>query len=84
MRPPEAVACAVDPRYLCVEGTCIHFPKLLQIARTLNDALNEAEGILIDNTEAAGLAAATAIQEADEALGTIDFTDCRPVRPGCN
>lgn len=84
MRLLEAVACAVDPRNLCVRGTCIHFQELAQLARTLNDALGEAEEILSDNTEAAGFAAANAIHEADEALSTIDFSDCRPVNPNCN
>ena len=84
MRTPEAVACAVDPSRLCVKDTCSHFKELEQLALNLNNALGEAEEILLYDTDAAGNAAAEAILKADQELSRIDFSDCRPVRPMCN
>lgn len=85
MKTPEAIACAVEPNKLCVEGTCPLHLVLAQIAKRLNRAMDNAiEGELPDDPEAAGHEAAAAIQEADRELSNIDFSDCRPVDPENN
>lgn len=85
MRTPEAIACAVYPYKLCVEGTCRLHPVLAQIAAHLNRTMDNAiDREFPDDPEAAGHEAAAAIQVADRQLSEIDFSDCRPVDPENN